>query len=494
MIFGLGGNRKGIQKLSEVTAEYVAGNLAARIDAGEYGGDLRGLATNIAAMAELVRKFTQEAQVGSSQVSAAVTQVAGAIGESYGLAETIRAEAAATRKLTDSISDGAAVASRQVEDMRSATQRMSDVAAGIYQDSMETKRMAGQGCAAVEEVSGAMRDIQQSSRDIEERIATLTQMAKEIDNFLVTIQGISSQTNLLALNASIEAARAGEHGRGFAVVAQEIQKLSDASNSAANSANGLLAQINQGIHDAVQAVNAGAASVQRGVGAMREADASLQSIARATAQVEEKLSEASQARQAQLEAAAKTRESIVRMSDQCRQAADAVGQVASSIAAQEEHLQETQRMGAVLQKVAGELEKTTGQIQLVDLTAGNRAERERQIQALQQELQVFSKQDGIAGLEARAHERLLQQLLNGHPELEAVWTNRKDGTFICSIPAAGIANGAQREWFRRAINGEQYVSSVYVSAISRQPCLTISLPIFDVAGAIVGVVGVDMKI
>jgi len=107
---------------------------------------------------------------------------------------------------------------------------------------------------------------------------------------------------LLALNASIEAARAGEHGRGFAVVAQEIQKLSDASNQAANSANGLLVQIDKGIMEAATAAEQGAGSVERGMQAMAQAEISLKDIVAATSHVEAQLAEASAARHKQLHA------------------------------------------------------------------------------------------------------------------------------------------------------------------------------------------------
>lgn len=69
--------------------------------------------------------------------------------------------------------------------------------------------------------------ISNTNQDVAKAMEALQAKTEEVRNIADTILGISSQTNLLALNASIESARAGEAGRGFAVVADEIRQLAE---------------------------------------------------------------------------------------------------------------------------------------------------------------------------------------------------------------------------------------------------------------------------
>ncbi len=487
-------NRKALEKLTKQAAEYSSGNIARQINVDEYPNELKQLAGYIALMVDTLRGFTQESQVSSSQVLGAVKQVNKAIASANTLGQSIHQDAKLTRDLVNVINDRAADAKNDLEKVVTASQTITNVASGIYQDSSETKRIAKQGCTAVVDVASAMTDIQKASSDIEDRICILTHMAKEIDSFLATIRGISSQTNLLALNAAIEAARAGEHGRGFAVVAQEIQKLSDESAAAATSANGLLAQIDSGVLAAAEAVIENKHSVERGVKAMEDADASLKAILAASSQVEGRLSEASAARQSQLTAASEASEQLGEMVKVCSEAAHYVNTVAESIHVQKQHLHDTQNMGEVLANIAKHLVETTAKVVLTDFNGIDKSELDNKIERLRVILEQMTRDEDMVSMSPIRYKAKLASFLEKHSDVEAAWANTCEGEFLISLPPAGIANAGSREWFQAAVEGHFYISPIYVSAISRKPCLTLALPIRSNQGEIMGVLGIDLKI
>ncbi len=97
----------------------------------------------------------------------------------------------------------------------------------------------------------------------------------------------------------------------------------------------------------------------------------------------------------------------------------------------------------------------------------------------------------ISGMIPERHENILSGKISVTPEIEAIWSNNSAGNFLFSSPPAGLADASSREWWRQAMAGDVYTSSPYISAITRKPCITVSVPIKS-HGQVVGVVGADV--
>jgi methyl-accepting chemotaxis protein len=86
-------------------------------------------------------------------------------------------------------------------------------------NALQTEKIAVQAAA----------DAQKMQKTMKKTVKAMRKIAKEID----VIEGISTQTRMLSLNATIEASKAQEYGKGFAVVASEVRELARRTQIAA---------------------------------------------------------------------------------------------------------------------------------------------------------------------------------------------------------------------------------------------------------------------
>ena len=233
--------------------------------------NLKNLLRKIQSTAEQVASSSEELTASADQSAQVTTQIAQSVSQVAG---------ASTRQL------GAVnTTSSAIEEISASIEEVSANASTSASQAAQAMETAQEGGASVTKAIEQMRTIEHTVNESAEVIATLGERSKEIGQIVDTIAGIAGQTNLLALNAAIEAARAGEHGKGFAVVAEEVRKLAEQSQEAAQQIAELIGKIQNETQQAVTAMQAGTQEVKTGAVVVNESGEAFRRINELSSQV-----------------------------------------------------------------------------------------------------------------------------------------------------------------------------------------------------------------
>jgi methyl-accepting chemotaxis protein len=201
-------------------------------------------------------------------------------------------------------------AAAAMQEMSISIAEVSRHAQSAAANSRQAATTARDGGSIVVQMLAGMNSIAESVRNTAATVQRLGRESEQIIRIVNVIEEIAQKTNLLALNAAIEAARAGEQGRGFAVVAGEVRRLAESTRNATSE----IAQMIQGIQvhtrDAVDAMEAGTATVNEGVEINHRAGEALNRIIEMADQVDSMIAQIATASMQQAEAARQSSESV----------------------------------------------------------------------------------------------------------------------------------------------------------------------------------------
>lgn len=218
-----------------------------------------------------IRSITAEIQKIANELTHSAETMSTGVNESAQVVNSIAVSINDIAELSMSQNKNVDTTSSALDNIVNSVNDVADLAKQTADKANDVGTTVNQGIEGINVIVQHMNRIETMVRTSADQVDTLGHRSEEIGQIVETIVNISGQTNLLALNAAIEAARAGEHGRGFAVVAEEIRKLAENSQDAAQHIAELIGTIQEETKKAVEAMHNGNKGVRQGTDVVKDA-------------------------------------------------------------------------------------------------------------------------------------------------------------------------------------------------------------------------------
>lgn len=242
--------------------------------------NLKTLVLSVNNISSNLAASSQQLSASSQELSAMASNVATTIGD---ISEDCIAQSSTVKSTNETIGEIAS----SIDDIASSSQEMSTLGEDVIKSVFNGKE-------SINKITHTMDHIEKVMSESIKATDVLDSNSKEIGNIIGLITDIAEQTNLLALNAAIEAARAGEQGRGFAVVAEEVRKLAEESNNAAENISKLITEVQTGTTNAVDLIGKGMSAINEGSHVVKDAQVAFETIDDNVTSISSKITEVTQ--------------------------------------------------------------------------------------------------------------------------------------------------------------------------------------------------------
>ncbi|EGQ8357580.1 methyl-accepting chemotaxis protein [Vibrio cholerae] len=252
-----------IARARKLANEMAEGNFSQRAKV-TTGDEIGQLVVSMNTMAQSISYIIGEVIDRANTIASTVTQLASSAESNK---QSVQKQQANTEQVTSAMTQMAST--------------ITEVASSAEEPSAATARAqenARYSCDILSETETVSCQLVANAQQSQQMIVELEASTRQIESFVLVVEGISEQTNLLALNAAIEAARAGEQGRGFAVVADEVRALASRSQQATHEIKGLIQTLVERAQSATKMIDSSDRQIEESFSSITAAKKQLDSI------------------------------------------------------------------------------------------------------------------------------------------------------------------------------------------------------------------------